>query len=282
MAFSLFQAVPVAIQGEVAPAVPEWSLGVHGGGAEGGERGLMKMYEYEPEGPSSPKHMPDVTVSCAKKELLVEPIPADWKPEDGYEPERLPVWQITFANPEGPDHDGNTDFETIGTAIDRGDAVKFRFEHDTKAFSVCAERPGSFDICCKVYPNGLASGHFFHMGVGDQIDCYVHRKSSRVSRERRGGSHVGAVTSKSRLNLICRDGSEFREIARDHSDGRVRCRYHRVPADGGVRARPARAGARAHPLGEPRPWRRHVLARPAGRAAGDAPGALLVRGDLLP
>ena len=145
-----------------------FNLGVYGGGAEGGERGLMKMYEYEPEGPSSPKHMPDVTVSCAKKELLVEPIPADWKPEDGYEPERLPVWQITFANPEGPDHDGNTDFETIGTAIDRGDAVKFRFGADmsgldryegggASAFSICREEPSSFEICAKVYPNGRAS-----------------------------------------------------------------------------------------------------------------------------
>ena len=33
----------------------------------------------------------------------------------------------------GPDHGGQTDFETLGCAIDRGDAVKFHFAHGAKA-----------------------------------------------------------------------------------------------------------------------------------------------------
>ena len=147
----------------------------------------MKLYEYNPEG----RGMPDVNVTLAKKTLLVEPIPADWKPEDG-EAQRQPVYQLEFANPP-IDWAGNTDFETIGTAIDRGDAVKFRFAHGAKAFSVCAERPGSFDICAKIYPHGRASGYLFHMEIGDTIDCFVHRKGKRVSRDRRAGSHVALV-----------------------------------------------------------------------------------------
>lgn len=165
---------------------PVWELGVYGGGGESAERGLLKMYEYSPEG----RAMTDVTVTCARKKLLVEPIPAGWKLEDGDTAERLPVYQITFNNPDGPDYAGNTDFETIGTAIDRGDAVKFRFAHGAKAFSVCREQPGSFDICAKIYPNGRASGHLYSMQVGDQIDAFVHRKGKRVSRERRPGTHV--------------------------------------------------------------------------------------------
>ncbi len=168
---------------------PVWNLGVYGGGGETAERGIMKMYEYSPEG----VQMPDVTVTCVKKKLLVEPIPADWVPEDGDTAQRQPVWQITFANPEGPDYNGNTDFETIGCAIDRGDAVKFRFGEKAKAFSVCREEPGYFDICAKVYPHGYASGYLNRMKVGDKIDCYVHRKGKRVSRERRAGSHVALV-----------------------------------------------------------------------------------------
>lgn len=172
---------------------PVWNLGVYGGGGEAAERGILKMYEYGPEGVP----MPDVTVTCVKKKCLITPIPADWKPEDG-EAERLPVWQITFANPEGPDYKGNTDFETIGCAIDRGDAIKFHFgvgtpKYKAKAFSVCREEPGSFDICAKIYPHGFASGHLDRMQPGDKIDCYVHRKGKRVSRERRPGSHVALV-----------------------------------------------------------------------------------------
>ena len=168
---------------EVAPEAdaPVWNLGIYGNLPQGGERGIMQMYEYSPEG----KQMPDVTVACASKKLLVEAIPADWTPESGEEAQRQPVWQITFANPTGPDYGGNTDFETIGTAIDRGDAVKFRFDvGGAKAFSVCREQPGSFDICAKVYPLGEASTQLHYMQVGDTIDCYVHRKSTRVSRER--------------------------------------------------------------------------------------------------
>jgi ferredoxin-NADP reductase len=173
---------------------PVWDLGVYGGGPEGGEAGIMKLYEYSPEGAD----MPDVTVTCAAKKLLVPPIPADWQPEDGDTAERQPVWQITWANPEGPDHGGNTDFETIGTAIDRGDAVKFRFPEEgggakAKAFSICREEPGYFDICAKVYPYGHASGFLHHMQVGDKIDCFVHRKGKRVSRDRRAGSHVALI-----------------------------------------------------------------------------------------
>eukprot|EP01047_Picozoa_sp_COSAG01_P026289 COSAG01_NODE_1689_length_9488_cov_5.759825_11_plen_150_part_00 len=107
---------------------PVWNLGVYGGGGQAAERGTLKMYEYSPEG----KQMPDVTVTCARKKLLVPPIPASWTPEDGDTAERLPVYQITFKNPDGPDYGGNTDFETIGTAIDRGDAVKFRFAQKAK------------------------------------------------------------------------------------------------------------------------------------------------------
>lgn len=235
---------------------PVWNLGVYGGGGQAAERGTLKVYEYSPEG----KQMPDVTVTCARKKLLVPPIPASWTPEDGDTAERLPVYQITFKNPDGPDYGGNTDFETIGTAIDRGDAVKFRFAQKAKvsrarvrpdcpppsvacggsvlatctrsqiptsfflelgwllsrmgallcvsanagvgcrggrmyvqAFSVCREEPGYFDICAKIYPHGKASGHLFHMGVGDTIDCYVHRKGKRLSRERRPGSHVALL-----------------------------------------------------------------------------------------
>jgi ferredoxin-NADP reductase len=168
---------------------PVWNLGVYGGGGETAERGIMKMYEYSPE----EVQMPDVTVTCVEKKLLVEPIPADWVPEDGDTAQRQPVWQITFANPEGPDYNGNTDFETIGCAIDRGDAIKFRFGEKAKAFSVCREEPGYFDICAKVYPHGYASGYLNRMQVGDKIDCYVHRKGKRVSRERRAGSHVALV-----------------------------------------------------------------------------------------
>ena len=112
-------------------------------------------YEYGPEGTA----MPDVTVTCVNKELLVEADPPDWKPADGYEPARHPVYQITFANPEGPDAGGNTDFETIGCCIDRGDAVKFHFDHGAKAFSVCAERPGSFDICAKICAQPHCAAH---------------------------------------------------------------------------------------------------------------------------
>ena len=140
---------------EASQDEPVWELGIYGGGGEGAERGIMKMYEYGPEG----KAMPDVTVTCVNKELLVEADPPDWKPEDGYEPARHPVYQITFANPEGPDYAGNTDFETIGCCIDRGDAVKFHFDHGAKAFSVCAERPGSFDICAKICAQPHCAAH---------------------------------------------------------------------------------------------------------------------------
>ena len=140
---------------EASQDEPVWDLGIYGGGGEGAERGIMKMYEYGAEG----KAMPDVTVTCVNKELLVEADPPDWKPEDGYEPARHPVYQITFANPEGPDAGGNTDFETIGCCIDRGDAVKFHFDHGAKAFSVCAERPGSFDICAKICAQPHCAAH---------------------------------------------------------------------------------------------------------------------------
>ena len=45
-----------------------------------------------------------------------------------------------------------------------------------KAFSVCREEPGFFDVCVKVYPNGRASGRLHRMQPGDTIDCMVWRK----------------------------------------------------------------------------------------------------------
>jgi hypothetical protein len=33
--------------------------------------------------PAEGRQFPDITVTCARKKLLVPPIPAHWKPEDG-------------------------------------------------------------------------------------------------------------------------------------------------------------------------------------------------------
>ena len=88
-----------------------------------------------------------------------------------------------------------------GTAIDRGDAVKFRFPEEgggakAKAFSVCREEPGYFDICAKVYPNGHASGFLHHLQVGTGGGCasaLLHFHSSLLQtpphtrRQRTGG-----------------------------------------------------------------------------------------------
>lgn len=160
---------------------PKWELGVYGNlGAS-----PLKPYHFG----GTAKNMPDVTVTLKRKKCLVEAFPPGASLDEAT---RLPVWQFTFANPEGTDDAGET-FESLGCAIDRGDAMKFRFPEKTKAYSVCRESPGEFDVCVKMYPGGLASGHFAAMAIGGSIDCFVHRKGSRVSRDRRPGSHVALV-----------------------------------------------------------------------------------------
>eukprot|EP00630_Chrysocystis_fragilis_P004444 CAMPEP_0197394678 /NCGR_PEP_ID=MMETSP1165-20131217/5776_1 /TAXON_ID=284809 /ORGANISM="Chrysocystis fragilis, Strain CCMP3189" /LENGTH=242 /DNA_ID=CAMNT_0042920403 /DNA_START=53 /DNA_END=781 /DNA_ORIENTATION=+ len=94
-------------------------------------------------------------------------------------PERLPVFTLTFAQPESVE----------AFRMDMGDVVKIVVPgYKPKSYSVSAMRPGEFDVTFKVYPNGRASGYLDRLAIGD--DATVFR---RGNKSRFAGRFVGLV-----------------------------------------------------------------------------------------
>jgi len=96
--------------------------------------------------------------------------------------DRLPVYTLTFSTPAGS--------ESLGISMRLGDVVKVCVpNYKPKSYSVSSERPGSFDITLKVYPNGRASGYLDRVQIGETIDVFGLSKRKR----RIAGSHVGFI-----------------------------------------------------------------------------------------
>ena len=99
------------------------------------------------------------------------------------EADRLPVYTLTFANPEGVTELG------MGVRIDHGDTVKVCVPgYKPKSYSMSACREGEFDITFKVYPGGRASGYLDGIEVGGTIDVFPKGRKTRDA-----GAFVGLV-----------------------------------------------------------------------------------------
>eukprot|EP00040_Diaphanoeca_grandis_P002282 m.21104 g.21104 ORF g.21104 m.21104 type:complete len:257 (-) comp13257_c0_seq1:102-872(-) len=96
--------------------------------------------------------------------------------------DRLPVYTLTFSTPEKSNGD-------LGVRIDYGDVIKVVVpNYKPKSFSMSAARPGEFDITCKVYPNGRASGYLDQVKIGGTIRVFA-----TGSKKRSAGKHVGII-----------------------------------------------------------------------------------------